>query len=226
MNTKRIVGLILMAIGSSIAIFGVLNSKETILNIGICGIFIGAVLFSFSQQKTQLFFEAYHENLKNLAKFLDIKKAIYIPQNKYLSKGGLFLPIKEDFDIDLARMNYEAPIISGREREAGILLKIPGSEIIETVEEISFESISSALKSANLIKSANFLQNEGIRIFVEGVAVNFCEEDCKKVACPICATLLLSLANELGELIEVSNFKVGKRIEIIARKIGGVEKWM
>ncbi|MCS7121048.1 MAG: hypothetical protein NZ895_00365 [Archaeoglobaceae archaeon] len=223
----KLAGILLMILGSAIALIGFFNSKETILNVGVCGTFIGAVLFSFSQQKNSKFIESYHENLRNLSKFLELKKSIYIPRNKHLPDGAVFLALMEDFEIDLAKMDYERIVISGREREAGMLLKVPGSEILREVEEISFESVASALRYMGLIRSSKIVSSgEDVRILVEGVAVDFCEEYCKVLACPICSNLIFSFANESNELIEVEKFEVGEKIEIHARKIGGVERWV
>lgn len=227
MNAKRILGIVLMIAGSFIAFFGATSANDSMINTGICGIFIGAVLLSFSKEESLAnLFLSYHETFKNLARTFDTKKAVYIPPYKNLPEGGVFLAIREDFDIDLARIDPETIFLSGREKEAGIVLKVPGSEILKELEDTSFEAVSSALKTKKLIKSARLLDGEVIRIFVEGVAVKFCSEDCKLTACPICSSLLLSVAKESGELIAVESFKVGELIEIEAKKIGGVDKWM
>ncbi|MEM4615921.1 MAG: hypothetical protein QXY19_02830 [Archaeoglobaceae archaeon] len=226
MNLKMFAGIGLMISGAIIAFNGAMKASETTINLGICGIFIGAVLFSFSRQRSFAnLFKPYHETLKDLAGYLEIKRAIYIPRCKYLPEGGVFLAINEDFELDLARLSYETPIVGGREKEAGILFRNPGIEIINEAEESSFEAISSALRARNLIKSANLYEEEILRIFIDGVAVDFCSGDCRFVACPICSSLLMAIAEESEELLMVEEFKVGERIEILARKIGGVEKW-
>ncbi|MEM2726762.1 MAG: hypothetical protein QXV61_00700 [Archaeoglobaceae archaeon] len=226
MNVKRSIGIVLMITGSFIALFGATSANESIINTGICGIFIGAVLFSFSKEESLAnLFLSYHETFKNLARTFNVRKAVYIPPYKKIPEGGVFLALREDFDIDLARIDSETIFLSGREKEAGIVLKVPGSEILKELEDASFEAVSSALKTKKLLKSAKLIGGEVIRIFVEGVAVKFCSEDCKLTTCPICGSLLLSVAKETGELITVENFKVGEKIEIEAKKIGGVDKW-
>ncbi|MCS7143414.1 MAG: hypothetical protein NZ879_00120 [Archaeoglobaceae archaeon] len=227
MNAKKTIGIILMILGAFIAFYGAMSANESMINVGICGIFIGAVLFSFSKEESLAnLFLPYHETFKNLARMFDAKKAVYIPPYKNLAEGGVFLALKEDFEIDLARIDSETIFLSGREKEAGIVLKVPGSEILKELEETSFEAVSSVLRAKKLAKSAKFLDGEVIKILVEDVAVKFCSEDCKLIACPICSSLLLSVAKETGELIMVESFKVSDIIEIEAKKIGGVDRWM
>lgn len=226
MNSKRIVGVVLMIFGAVTAFNGAMTASETKINLGICGIFIGAVLLSFSRQKNFAnLFKPYHETLKCLASFLETKVSVYIPPCERLPEGGTFLAVNEDFELDLARIDYSTPVVAGREKEAGLLLKNLGIEIIREAEEQSFEAVSSVLKAMNLIRSARFYEEGVIKIFID-TSVNFCNEDCKLVACPICSSLLMAIAVESRELIAVEKFKVGERIEIFARKIGRVEEWI
>jgi len=203
-----------------------MNSTELIVNTGICGAFIGAVVLSFSRERNLSdVFKDYHENLRGFASFFEVKKAVYIPECEALPKGGLFLALNEDFDLDIARLDPKTPILAGRSREAGLVLRPPGSEIVAR-EEKSFEAVASALKAMKLLKSAVLLRGEVEKISVEGVAVDFCSEDCKVLPCPICGSLLLALSIESDELLEVESFRIGEKIEITAKRIGGLERWM
>jgi hypothetical protein len=50
---------------------------------------------------------------------------------------------------------------------------------------------------------------------------------CERAPCPLCSSILLSIAKSSGELIAIQNFDLdGSRVEITARWIGGIEKWM
>ncbi len=223
-KTSKQIGITMMIAGLAISILGFINSREEIVNLGICAIFIGVVLFSFSREVI-VPFKAYHDNLQSLAKFFEVRKAVIIPPNQLLRDGGIFLTLNEDYEIDPARLEYSTPIISGREKEAGIFIKPPGSELIGELEEISFEAVSSFLKAANLLKSARVFEDEKIKLFAE-VNVDFCSESCRIAPCLICSSLLLSISAENNQLLEIEDFRVEERIEVTAKKIGGVERWM
>jgi hypothetical protein len=59
------------------------------------------------------------------------------------------------------------------------------------------------------------------------VRVETCSAACEQIACPVCSSILLSIAKSLQELILVENFRFEDGfIEISAKKIGGIERWM
>jgi len=50
---------------------------------------------------------------------------------------------------------------------------------------------------------------------------------CDQIACPICSSILLSLAKATNEVIMSEKFSSGKHgIEIKAKKLGGIREWM
>lgn len=248
MKWKNIAGAILIVIGSILTFKGAIETNQSLINAGIGGVFLGVVVLTFSTSDYVKYdaFKAvvlpYFELVKNMIDSLDLKsKAVYIPPYSNLPDGGVFIPLHKDFDIDLAKLDKNTMFIVdvGREKEMGLLITPLGKELVkmyESYSELDFtnaglhivENASAVLRSLGLAKSLTVEESDGkIKVYIEGVKINNCSKICEQIACPICSSILLSIAKALQELIIVEEFKFDKRfIEISARRIGGVDKWM
>ncbi|MCK4398685.1 MAG: hypothetical protein KAV25_06805 [Methanophagales archaeon] len=247
---KYIAGGVLIAIGAVFAFKGAMEGNQSVINVGIGGIFLGIIVLTFSTSDYIKYdaFKAmvlpYFQLCKGLINSLELKsKAVYIPAYGNLPDGGIFIPLHDNFDLDLAKLDENSFFITdvGREREMGLFLAPLGKDLMkmyETYSETDFtnaglhavENASVVLKSLGL--AANVVveeREEQIRVLVEGVKTKICSKTCEQVACPICSSVLLSIAKSIQELIVVEGFKIEIEhgyVEITVRRIGGVDKWM
>lgn len=247
MKSKHIAGAILIAIGAVLTFKGAVDGEQSMINAGMGGVFLGVVVLTFSTSDYIKYdaFKAvvlpYVELSRNLANALGLRsKAVYIPPYSNLPDGGVFIPLHEDFDLDLAKLDRNTMFITdvGREKEMGLLLTPLGKELMRMYEEYSeidftnaglnaVENASAVLRSLGLAKSVAAEESgEKIKVYVGGVRMD-CSITCEQIACPVCSSVLLSIAKSLQELIAVEEFKVDEGfIEISARKIGGIDRWM
>lgn len=248
MKNKHIAGGILIAAGSVIAFQGAVSSNQSMINAGIGGVFLGVVVLTFSTSDYIKYdaFKAmvapYAEVLKKLIGALEIEnRAIYIPPYDNLPEGGIFLPLHREFGIDLARLDKNVMFLTdvGREREMGLLLPSLGKELMEKYEsyfEVDFRyaglgtvenASSSVLKSLGLAKSVTIEESgDRVKVFIDGIRADTCSKACEKAPCPICSSVLLSIAKAERELIAVEGFRFEDGVEISAVKIGGIDRWM
>jgi hypothetical protein len=237
-NRRLASGISLILFGIAICFFAAINANQHLLNAGIGSAVIGTVLMAFSSKKgLENLIAPYHEFLKRLADFMEIKKAVYIPPFEGFPYGAVFLAASEDFEIDLARLDFSSPFVSGREREAGIVLEAAGKEIVKKFEEFAeldlsgygtgiSEICSSVLRALGLARGVEIAEGGELKIEISDVSVDFCSGECRIIQCPICSSVLLAVAKAAGELIAVEELRTGEKIEIRARKLGGIEKWM
>jgi hypothetical protein len=248
MKTKHIAGALLISIGAVLTFKGAVDANQSMINAGIGGVFLGVIVLTFSTSdyiKYDAFravVQPYAELTKDLTETLELKnKAVYIPPYSNLPEGGVFIPLHDDFDLDLAKLDKRAMFITdvGREKEMGLFLAPLGGELMklyESYSEMEFtdtgihavENASAVLRALGLAKSAS-VEEDGnrIKVYLESVKVETCSASCEQIACPVCSSILLSIAKSLQELILVENFKFEDGfIEISARKIGGINRWM
>jgi len=248
MKSKHIAGAILIAIGSILVFKGAMDGNQSMINAGIGGVFLGVVVLTFSTSD-YIKYDAFKAVVlpyvglgRNLVNVLELKnKAVYIPPYSNLPEGGVFIPLHKDFDLDLAKLDRNTMFITdvGREKEMGLLLTPLGKELMkmyESYSEMDFtnaglhvvENASAVLRSLGLAKSVTVEESEErIKVYVDGVRTNTCSKTCEQIACPICSSILLSIAKSLQELILVEEFKFEEEfIEISARRIGGIDRWM
>ncbi len=248
MKSKLIAGVILTAIGAVLTFKGAMDGNQSMINTGIGGVFLGVVVFTFSTSDYIKYdaFKAvvlpYVELSRNLVNVLELKNtAVYIPPYSNLPDGGVFIPLHKNFDLDLAKLDKNTVFITdvGREKEMGLLLTPLGKELMkmyESYSEMDFtnaglysvENASAVLRSLGLAKSVTVEESgDRIKVYVEGVRSNTCSKTCEQIACPICSSILLSIAKSLQELILVEEFKVKDGfVEISAKRIGGIDRWM
>jgi hypothetical protein len=232
-------GVSLIILGISLCFFAAMSADQHLINAGIGSAVIGTVLiaFSLSRREFESMIIPYHEFLKEVADFMEIKKAIYIPPFRGFPFGAVFLASSDEFELDLARIERGTPFVSGRERETGILLEAPGREILKKFEEFAeldlsnygtgvSEICSSVLRALGLAKGVEIADGDELRISISNAGVDFCSSECRLIQCPICSSVLLAVAKATGELLAVKDLRTGEKIEIRARKLGGIEKWM
>lgn len=247
---KYISGGVLIAMGAVFAFKGALDGDQSVINVGIGGIFLGIIVLTFSTSeyiKTDAFNAMvlpYFQLSKSLINSLELKsKAVYIPAYDNLPEGGIFIPLHDNFDLDLAKLDETSLFITdvGREKEMGLLLAPIGKDLMKMYESYSetdftnaglhaVESAAAVLKSLGLAASI-VVEERGaeIRVLVGGVKTEICSQTCEQVACPICSSIILSIAKCIQELVVVERFKIEiehELVEITVRKIGGIDKWM
>ncbi len=247
-NKRNIAALILIGIGIILAFKGAVDANQKMINAGIGGMFLGIIVLTFSSSdyiKYDTFnsmISPYVEFTREIIEALNLRnKSIYIPPYENLKDGGIFIPVHNDFDLDLAKLDEDTVFITdvGREKEMGLLLKPIGKELMRIYEDFLeielggadlaiMEGVSDVLKSLRLAKSLVLDEKNGeIKIQLTGVNFDFCSKYCETIACPLCSSILLSISKILGELILVESFSIDKSvITIHARKIGGVDDWM
>jgi len=248
MKSKHVAGIVLISIGSLLAFKGAVEGNQSIINAGIGGVFLGVIVLTFSTSdyiKYDAFratVQSYFKLMKKIVDSLELRSgAVYIPPYSNLPDGGVFIPLHNDFDLDLARFDRNTVFLTdiGREKEMGILLTPLGKELMEMYEkysEIDFENAglhvvenaSSVLRSLNLARSVRIEEfGDLIRVYVEGVRTDMCSEACKQIACPICSSIILSVSKSIMELLIVEDIRAEEQtVEIKLRRIGGIDKWM
>jgi len=237
-NLKLTAGILLVLAGIAIGFMAAMNANQHFLNAGIGVAVIGVILMAFSEKKRfEHLILPYHESLKRIAEFTEVKKAVYIPPFGNFTSVAVFLAASNEFEIDISRLDLNSPFVSGREKEMGILLEAPGKEILKKFEEYAeidlsnygigiSEICSSVLKALELADKVEIEENGDLKITISGAKVDFCSDDCKLIQCPICSSVLSATAKAIGELIAVDDFRVGDKIEIRVKKLGGIERWM
>jgi len=248
-KAKYVGGGVLIAAGIALALTGVTTGNQHGINAGIGGIFLGVVLLTFSNPD-YIKYDAYRAVVKpyseltaSLVSSLQLEGgSVYIPPYENMGQGGIFLPLHRDFDMDLARLDSGTMFLTegGREKEMGLLFPPLGRELVEMYEGYSESDLqysglpvvedasSSVLKSLKLAGSVRIEEKSGeLNVFVEGVGQEGCSESCVQAPCPLCSSILLSIAKATGELIKVEVLNYSDNfVEIRGRKIGGVRKWM
>lgn len=254
MKIKYIAGIMLMLIGAIMSIKGAADANQNLVNLGIGGIFLGAIVLTFSTtdyvkyDAVKALITPYIEDTSRLIKNLELKnKAVVIPPYENMENGSIFIPLHADFSLGLARLDNSMLFATdvGREKEMGVILSA-GSELLrmyESYAEMDFSStdieviesaVSSVLRVLNLAKFVEiFEKGEELVIHIEELKfAEICNAAmskgmCEHAPCSLCSSLLLSIAKSSGELVAVQSFNLeDTRVEIISHKIGGVEKWM
>ncbi len=246
MEPKYIVSATLGATGGMLAIWGFLNTNQGYINLGLAGAFLGAVILTLKSSKyvkketAEILLESQKKLFNSILKNLKLEgRTLYIPPYENLPKGGVFLPLHEDFEVDPARFDEETLFITDvpQEKAMGLLLPSLGEALVEKYEEhlegplSSLPEVESAassvLRALGLAKRVYIEETErGIRIIVDP-SFTCNPEICEKLPCPICASILRAAAKASEEIIAVEKFeKKNYGIEIKAKKIGRVEEWM
>ncbi len=248
MKAKLVLGLLLTLAGTLITFKGMTSGNGRIINAGIGGVFLGVVLLSFStvqSVKVDAFsslLESYSRFMRGLVESLELSgNPVVIPPYENLREGGVFIPLHEDFELDLARFDEGTILMTdvGREREMGILLPGFGSELLRVYEGYLesdvegmgvgvLEVVSSALKSMGVCQSVSYEEDGRIvRVRVEGLKVSACSNSCSKAPCPLCCSIALAISKALREVTVIRDLKAeGGSVELKVERLGGVENWM
>lgn len=248
MEGKNVAGGILVGIGVFLSSYGFLRGIHQWVNLGIAAIFLGIVVFTFKssmyvkREALKGIWDSYRSVLSAFSDNLYLEgKAIYIPPYGNLPQGGVFVPLHEDFDLDLARLDEKTVFLTDvpSERQMGLFLGPFGWELVEKYEEHfetplegtgsqTVESVAgSVLRAMGLARRVYIEEEEESFRVVIDPELKCVPENCERIPCPICSSVLLSLARATGELIQAETFeRKDYGIEIRARKLGGVERWM
>jgi len=248
MRAKLVIGTIITLAGCALALRGMIIGSERIIDAGIGGLFLGAVLLSFSavdQVKLQAFtsvVESYVRILRGIFGSLELSGLpVVIPPYENLPRGAVFIPLHEEFELDLARFDENTTLLMdiGREREMGVLMPGFGSELLEIYEAYlesdmrgvgisGMEAVSSALRSLGIARSLSFERNGNeLTVKIEGVKCGACSDDCIRSPCPICSSIALAASKAFDEVIVIKEMKVrDKTVEMVLEMKGGVGSWM
>jgi hypothetical protein len=217
---------------------------------GISSIIIGLVVMTFSSPLT-VDKDVYEYSVLSTLEFFNIflKNAslkgngIYIPPYANLPKGGTFIPLLENFELNLAQFD-EKYIIIKRGRESGLVitpptgyhLSIKFSEYIDIKKSSDIpsliSSISGVMNIMELVGNIECIEEDDIiTLNLENVHFDGCRKCninvCKKMGCPICSSILFSLSTYLNSPIIVENIeKKGSNVKIKCRNMGKIEKYL
>ncbi|NJE54582.1 hypothetical protein [Thermococcus sp. 21S9] len=248
MKIKEASGLTLIIIGLALAIYGFVNVKTTITNLGIAGVFLGLIVLTFKSndyvkaESVHAIMEPYRRVFSTFADNLYLEgNAIFIPPYENLPEGGLFVPLHEKFELDLARLDEGIVFLTDvpNDRAMGLFLGPFGGSLVEKFEEHfegpldgagsgTVESVTgSVLRYLELADRVYIEENDdGFRIVIRPT-IRCRPRNCEKTPCPICASVLLALAKGTNQVLAVESVEEKDYgIEVTARKLGGVEKWM
>ena len=245
MEAKHFASGFLAVSGGILAVWGFLHARSDYINLGLAGLFLAALIITLKSSRyvkaeTAEILLKSHSNLReSLLRGLTLEgKAVFVPPYRNLPRGGLFLPLREDFDLDPARFDEETLFLTDvpDERAMGLLLPGYGSELLEKYEEHlegpltsvpEVESTAGAvLKSLGLAERVYIEENEGLRIIVKP-SFEHSTEGCEKIPDPVCASILLGIAKASGEVVIVDSVKESRHgVEVLARKAGRIEEWM
>jgi len=246
MEASKISAGLLALIGGALALFGFINGETNYLNLGLASLILSAVVFTFKsssyvrKESVDLLIKSQRNLADSLLNGLALEgKTLYIPPYENLQDGGVFIPLREDFDLDPARLDENSAFTTDvpDEREMGLLLPTLGKELVEKYEEYlegpltsvpEVESVAgSVLKALGLAKRV-YIEENGKEITVI-VTPNFeCSPtNCERFPCPVCASILRGVAKASDEIIAVESFEETEfGVEIRAKKMGRVEEWM
>lgn len=247
MEAKNVAGAGLIALGLTTGVWGFLNAIPKLTNLGIAGIFLGLVVLAFKstdyvkRESVDALSESYREVFSSLSENLYLEgNAVFIPPYENLPRGGLFIPLHRDFELDLARLDEKTVFLTDvpKDRQMGLFLGPFGDSLVRRFEdhfEGSLEGVGSQTVESVADSVLKYLELAS-RVYIEETERGFrivvrpklkCRPSgCEKIPCPVCASVLLALSKGTGQIIEVESIVQGRSgVEITARKLGGVGEW-
>jgi len=248
--TNRTIALFLIIFGCIIIFYGISQLIVDIIGFGISSIIIGLIVLTFTPQSV-IEKDIYEKSIMPIMEFFDafIKNtslsgnAVYLPPYLNLPKGGTFIPLKKDFDINLAVYDEKTTIIK-RGSESGLLISPPtGYYLYEKFHDyidinkydkanIAVLNISGVLKSFELVDSIEYMEEgDDIIVILENVKLKYCSNCdinvCKKVGCPLCSSVLFSIAKVLNRPIYVKSMeKKDNHVKITITKMDDMNKYL
>jgi len=248
MEAKNVAGAVLIALGAVIGIAGFLNAEVKLTNLGIAGVFLGLVVLTFKsseyvkRESVKALMEPYRRVFSTFADNLYLEgSAVFIPPYENLPRGGLFVPLHEKFELDLARLDEKTVFLTDvpNERAMGLFLGPFGDSLVEKFEEHfegpldgagsgAVESVAGSVLRYLELADRVYIEekDDGFRVVVRPT-IGCKPENCEKVPCPVCASVLLALAKGTGQVLAVESVEEKDYgIEATVRKLGGVEEWM
>ena len=246
MEAKYISSALLALPGGILAAWGFIHGEAAYINLGLAALFLAAIVPVFKspsyvkRDSLNIMVKSQRNLATSLLDGLALEgKSVYLPPYENLPEGGVFIPLREDFDIDPARFDEGSVFVTDvpDERKMGLLLPTLGKELVEKYEEhlegplTSIPEVESAagsvLKSLNLARRVYIEEGEGEVMAIVTPDFECSPVNCERFPCPVCASILRGIAKASGEVIAVESFSRGKAgVEIKARKMGRVEEWM
>ena len=248
--TNRTIALFLITFGCIIIFYGISCLIVGVIGFGISSIIIGMIALTFTSQSV-IEKDIYEKSIIPIMGFFDafIKNtslsgnAVYFPPYLNLPKGGTFIPLQTDFDINLAVYDEKTTIIK-RGRESGLLISPPtGYYLYEKFYEyidinkyekanVAVSNISGVLKTFELVDGVEYMEEEDeIIVILENVKLKHCSDCsidvCKKVGCPLCSSVLFSIAKVLNCPIYIKSMeKKDNHIKITITKMDDMDKYL
>ncbi len=246
MKGKDIVGALMAIFGGVLALRGFLTMETTLINLGIAGMLLGGVVITFKSSEctkrdsVKLILEAYEDALRRMCENLYLEgNAIFIPPYENLPKGGLFVPLHRDFELDLARFDEKIVFLTDVPKDSamGLFLGPFGGELVDKFEEHlegplegvgSVESAGGAvLKALGLASRVYIEESRDYYMVIVKPEVECDHDNLTKVPCPIISAILLGLSKATGELLTIEGAEEKEHgIELRVKKLGGAEEWM
>lgn len=248
METKDAVGYTLILAGLALALYGFFNVEAKLTNLGIAGMFLGLVVLTLKssdyvkRESVITVMEPYRSVFSNFVENLHLDgNAVFIPPYENLPRGGLFVPLHEEFELDLARLDEETVFLTDtpNDRAMGLFLGPFGDSLVKKFEEHfegsldgagvdAVESVAgSVLRYLELAEKVYVEERKGK--FKVSVRPTFeCSpSNCEKIPCPVCASVLLALAKGTGQILNVESLERKERdVEVVLKRLGGAEEWM
>ena len=251
-NIKKITGILLIVFGVILLINGYLKDIIHFMNLGIGLIVVGWILLIFAYDRyvgyniTSNIFNDYIDLIKKLIKGLDIKTGgVVIPPRENLKNGCIYLPVNENFKINLSIMDDNTLFVnSDNKDEMGLLFSPLGRGPRKLLKEYrgdygtSLEDRDINYLLDDLEYLLNLLQVGGdakVEIEEDVVVVSYRIEDntlckklqredlCRRFPCPVCGAILLTVAEFLNEVLKIESIKEeGGRVSIKLRVIRDV----
>lgn len=248
MEAKNVAGALLIVLGGVAGVAGFLNGDARTTNLGLAGVFLGLVVLTFKsggyvkKESVLAVMEPYRRVFSAFADNLYLEgNAVFIPPYENLPRGGLFVPLHEDFELDPARLDEKTVFLTDvpNDRAMGLFLGPFGDSLVEKFEEhfegpldgagsSAVESVAgSVLKYLELADRVYIEEKDnGFRVVVRPT-VECKPENCEKVPCPVCASILLALAKGTGQVLTIESVEEKDYgVELDVKKLGGVEEWM
>ena len=233
----RLSGGLMVLVGMGLWYYGGTSGNSVFVNLGMGSIILGLVLAVLPSgvDRGSLFItcESFCSFLKNIEDELGLNgKAVIVPPNENLPRGGLFLTKSPEFSISLGRFREGEVFVVGTDRESGVLVSPPpGWNIVEYVIDnvgdlratglgYASSAVSSAI-SALGIGSAEVFEKEGeLEVFVKPVCTN-------PHADPVLMAVLLGVAMGIEELLLIDSVDAeGDHFRARVKRMGGVEEWL
>lgn len=247
MQAKNVSMIVMLIVGSALAVYGFISANAAYINLGIAGMFLAAVVYTFKpvgyikKVTIELLLKDYEKITKRFFENLALEgSVVVIPPYENLPEGGIFIPLCRDFRLDIGRLDENIVFLTEvPEKAMGLFLGPLGSEFVKKFEEHlekslagsgvnTVEIVSGAVfNSLGLAKGVYIKESNGKLRVVLLPTVSAGWSLCQNFPSPTCASLLLALAKATGEVLMVEKVVVNENaVELQIKRLGGVREWM